>query len=102
MTDEPRKPDVVIAGYALLFGELVGPEMLAQLRRVGDAPDGVWAALFIYDRGADGSQRRWTLFSADRHYAEQLAARVGKVRLDPRIAREKFPAFQAGWSVETE
>lgn len=97
-----REPDTVIAGYALLFGNLVGPKMLAELRKVGDSPDGIWAALFIYDRDSNGQRRRWTLFTADRHYAEMLASKVGRVELPTAILRDQFPAFQAGWVIDNE
>ena len=97
-----RSPDIVIAGYALMFGDLVDSEVLAELRKIGDAPDGIWAALFVYDRDEEGGSTKWTLWTADRHYAELLATKVGKVGLSRKIAREKFPAFQRGWVIDAE
>jgi hypothetical protein len=97
-----RLPDAVIAGYALMFGDLVDPEVLAELRKVGDSPDGIWAALFIYDRDEEGGRTKWTLWTADRHYAELLATKVGQIGLSRNVAREKFPAFQRGWVIDAE
>ncbi len=99
---DDRSPDMVIAGYALIFGDLVDPEVLAELRKVGDAPDGIWAAIFIYDRNKDGSTTKWTLWTADRHYAELLATKAGRIELSSKVAREKFPAFQRGWVIDAE
>lgn len=39
---------MVIVGYARLFGALLDRDVLAELQdKVGDSPDGEWAALFI-------------------------------------------------------
>jgi hypothetical protein len=99
---DSRSPDIVIVGYALMFGDLVDPEVLAELRKVGDAPDGTWAALFVYDRDEDGGRTKWTLWTADRHYAELLATKVGQIELSRKVARDKFPAFQRGWVIDAE
>jgi hypothetical protein len=95
--------DMVIAGYARLFGALLDRDVVAELRdKVGDSPDGEWAAIFIYDRNPDGTRTKWTLMTADRHYAEMLATRAGRIAVPTQVVRERFPAFQRGWVIDDD
>ncbi|WP_157357462.1 hypothetical protein [Amycolatopsis nigrescens] len=96
---ENQEPDIVIAGYARLFGNLLEENLLHELRQIGDSPENQWAAIFIYDRKDDGTRTKWTLFTADYRYAEMLAMEAGRIELDVEIIRERFPAFQRGWVI---
>lgn len=96
------EPNMVIAGYARLFAELLEVDVYAQLLEgVGEPLDDQWAALFVYDRDEDG-YKKWTLFTADYRYAEMLARSGGKVAVPVPIIRERFPAFQKGWVIDDE
>ncbi|MFI5782689.1 hypothetical protein [Nocardia sp. NPDC051570] len=97
-----REPDMVVVGYARLFGDLLDEDVLAELRKVGDSPDNQWGAIFIYDRDPDGTRTKWTLMTADVAYAEMLASQAGRVELSAPILRERFPAYQRGWIIDDE
>lgn len=96
------EPNMVIAGYARLFGDLLDVDVLTELCKVGQSPDNQWGALFIYDRNEDGSRTKWTLLTADFAYAEMLASRVGRIELSRQLLRERFPAFQRGWVIDDD
>ncbi|GAA0645781.1 hypothetical protein GCM10010174_81010 [Kutzneria viridogrisea] len=99
--DTPE-PNMIIAGYARLFGSLLDDKVLSELRQVGDSPDNIWAAIFIYDLNDDGTRTKWTLMTADHRYAEMLAQEVGRIELSTTLVRERFPAFQRGWVIDDE
>ena len=94
-----REPDLVIVGYARLFGAELDGAMVAGLRdALGESPDDDWGALFVYDRREDGTRSRWTLMTSDHRYAEMLAT-AGRIEIDSGIVRKRFPAFQKGWVI---
>jgi hypothetical protein len=97
-----EEPNMVIVGYARLFGDLLDSDVLTELRKVGQSPDNQWGALFIYDRNEDGSRTKWTLLTADFAYAEMLASRVGRIELSAELLRDRFPAFQKGWVIDDD
>ncbi|WP_157172363.1 hypothetical protein [Nocardia pneumoniae] len=94
--------DMVIVGYARLFGDLLEADVVAELRKLGQPPDNTWGALFIYDRNPDGSRTKWTLLTADFAYAEMLASRVGQIELSTQLLRERFPWYQRGWVIDDD
>jgi hypothetical protein len=97
---DSEESNMVIVGYARLFGDLLDADVLTELRKVGQSSDNQWGALFIYDRKDDGSRAKWTLMTADFAYAEMLASRVGRIELSVELLRERFPAFQKGWVID--
>lgn len=101
---QDAEPDSVIVGYALLFGSLLPTDVVDELKgKVGEAPDGYWAAIFVYERDQDtGLRRKWTLFSADHKYALMLAGEVGKINMPKAVMRERFPAFAPGWVIDAD
>lgn len=94
------EPGMTIAGFALLQAELLDAEIRAVLAPLGEPVEGIYGAVFIYDV-EDGKRRRWTLFTADGHYAE-LLTRAGRTETDPKVLQEKFPAFVPGWILHDE
>ena len=96
------EPDMVIAGYAVLFGDLLDTDVLAELSQLGHSPDNLFAALFIYDTRPDGHRTKWTLFGTDVGYAQMLATQGDRIELPTTLLRERFPAYQPGWVIDTD
>lgn len=95
------EPEFVIAGYARLLGSRLDDEVLGVLRAgLGEAADGEWGAVFIYEQSPDAPARKWTFFTAEADYAKRLAVTGGRIPPHATEIWQRFPAFCPGWIVD--
>ncbi|MBF6216154.1 hypothetical protein IU487_34740 [Nocardia puris] len=99
MTSSPGV--ATIAGYAVLATHLLDAAIRAELAQLGESDH--YAALFIYDTDSATAQpARWTLFGTDADYARLLCTHSDRLEVSVTVLREKFPAFQPGWTITTD
>ena len=96
--------ELIVAGYARLFGSQLDARVLRVLRDgLGDSADGDWAALFVYIRYPDASVKKFTIFTAEAAYARRLAGEAGgRLPLPLSTIQQRFPAVHPGWVIDNE
>ncbi|HEX4834470.1 MAG TPA: hypothetical protein VH478_25640 [Trebonia sp.] len=94
--------ELIVAGYARLFGGQLDNDVQAVLRDgLGDAPDGDWAAVFAYARYRDGTTEKVTIFTSEAGYAQRLAGPAGgRIPLPMATVQQRFPKVRPGWVID--